>query len=241
MPLSSGSRLGSYEIVAPLGAGGMGEGIGDGQAYAFSPDGKEVLATVLPDRKKLIRLPTGAGEPVPLPETGLWITWAYWFPDARRILLSANEPDCKARMWVQDVAGGKPVPITPEGVSITWGQIISPDGRSIVARGADGRLAVYPTEPGEPRLVPGVAAEETPIRWSKDGRSFYVTRQSEPPVVVELVDVETGRRTPWKTFQPFDTTGIDQVGPVIISPDEKAYVYGIRLQLGELYLARGLR
>jgi hypothetical protein len=26
MPLTIGSRLGSYEIVAPIGAGGMGEG-----------------------------------------------------------------------------------------------------------------------------------------------------------------------------------------------------------------------
>src|SRR6188508_2075507 len=45
MPLSSGTRLGQYEIVAPLGAGGMGE------VYR-AKDGKlkrEVALKVLPD------------------------------------------------------------------------------------------------------------------------------------------------------------------------------------------------
>lgn len=40
MTLTAGTRLGSYEILAPLGAGGMGEG------YRVSPDSR-FLATDL--------------------------------------------------------------------------------------------------------------------------------------------------------------------------------------------------
>jgi len=47
MPLTAGTRLGPYSIVAPLGAGGMGE------VYRARDTrlGREVAIEILPDRQ----------------------------------------------------------------------------------------------------------------------------------------------------------------------------------------------
>lgn len=214
--------------------------IGDGEGYGISPDGKWAVTVKLPDRRPITLLPTGAGEARTVDIGNLSCAWANWFPDGRRLLLNANEPGKGKRLWILDLSGGKPRAISPEGVGFT-GQSISPDGRSIVARGPDGRLAVYPAEPGEPRVIPGVQQGESNVGWTADGRSVFIMRLFGVPGVVQVVDVATGERRPWKEFIPPDPTGIEQVGPAVITSDEKAYVYSSRRVLSDLYLATGMR
>jgi eukaryotic-like serine/threonine-protein kinase len=215
--------------------------IGDGGAWGFSPDGRWVLTTRRDAQgSQLVLLPTGAGEPKPLPRTEILGQAATWFPDGRRVLFSGNEPGHGSRLFVQDISGGKPRPITPEGVGIRF-NVISPDGKSVVATGTDRRIALYPTEPGEPRVVPGTEPDDIPLRWTADGRSIYVYRPSAPPLRIEKVDVNTGGRTLWKEIRPPDPSGVEQVGPAQITTDEKSYVYSYRRALDELYLATGLR
>ena len=215
--------------------------IGDGGAWGFSPDGRWALTVRRDGQGSLITLlPTGAGEPRPLPKTDIVAGSATWFPDGRRILFSGNEPGHGSRLFVQDIPDGKPRPITPEGVGIRF-DVISPDGKSIVATGTDRRIAIYPAEPGEPHVVPGTEPDDIPLRWTSDGGSIYVYRPSAPPLRIEKVDVKTGRRTLWKEIRPPDPSGVEQVGPAQITPDESAYVYSYRRALDELYLATGLR
>ena len=215
--------------------------LADGEGYGLSPDGRWALTARAPERRSVTLVPTGAGEPKTLDIGNLAFGWGNWFPDGRRILIGANEPGRGPRLFVQDVSGGKPRPISPEGVTITM-QAISPDGRSIVARGPDGRLAIYPAEPGgEPRSVPGVDPEDMPLRWTSDGRSLYVTRFSALPGVIDVVDIATGRRTPGKKFQPLDPSGVEQAGPAMVSPDGTTYVYSFRRVLGDLFLATGMK
>jgi Tol biopolymer transport system component/predicted Ser/Thr protein kinase len=216
----------------------IGEG---GGAWGFSPDGRWVL-TIRRDgaSERFTLLPTGAGEPRPLRETGLNSQSATWFPDGRRILISGNEPGRGSRIYVQDIPDGKPRAITPEGVSFIF-HAVSPDGKSIVATGTDRKIAIYPAEPGEPRVVPGLEPDDIPLKWTADGGSIFVYRPSAPPLRIEKVDVKTGRRTLWKEIRPPDPSGVEQVGPVQITPDETSYVYSYRRALDELYLATGLR
>ncbi len=215
--------------------------LGDGGAWGFSPDGRWVLTTRRDaESSQFVLLPTGAGEPRPLPKTDIFTGAATWFPDGRRVLFSGNEPGHGSRLFVQDISGGKPRPITPEGVGIRF-DVISPDGKWVVATGTDRRIAIYPTEPGEPRVVPGTEPDDIPLRWTADGGSIFVYRPSAPPLRVEKVDVKTGRRTLWKEIRPPDPSGVEQVGPVQITPDESSYVYSYRRALDELYLATGLR
>jgi hypothetical protein len=55
------------------------------------------------------------------------------------------------------------------------------------------------------------------------------------------VDVKTGCRTLWKELRPSNPSGVQQVGPIEISPNETSYVYSYRRGLEDLYLATGLR
>jgi Tol biopolymer transport system component/predicted Ser/Thr protein kinase len=215
--------------------------IGEGGAWGFSPDGRWVL-TIRRDgeRSQFVLLPTGAGEPKPLPKTDILAQAATWFPDGRRILFSGNEPGHGSRLFVQDIPDGKPRAITPEGVGIRF-DVVSPDGKSVVATGTDRRIAIYAIEPGEPRVVPGTEPDDIPLKWTADGGSIFVYRPSAPPLRVEKVDVKTGHRTLWKEIRPPDPSGVEQVGPVQITKDETSYVYSYRRALDELYLATGLR
>jgi Tol biopolymer transport system component len=214
--------------------------IGDGDSWGFSPDGRWVL-TGRPDQPgQFTLLPTGAGEPKPLPKSSVRIQTATWFPDGRRILISGNEPGNGARLFVQDIPDGKPRAISPEGVTFLF-RAVSPDGKSIVATGTDRRIAIYPAEPGEPRAVPGLTPDDIPLGWTADGASIFVYRPSAPPLRVEKVDVKTGSRTPWKEIRPPDPSGVEQVGPIQIAPDETSYVYSYRRGLDDLYLATGLK
>jgi len=52
---------------------------------------------------------------------------------------------------------------------------------------------------------------------------------------------DTGQRTLWKQLMPPDPAGVEYVGPILPTPDGKAYVYGYRRMLSDLYVVDGLK
>jgi hypothetical protein len=68
-----------------------------------------------------------------------------------------------------------------------------------------------------------------------------VYRPSDLPAKVYRLNVETGQRTLWKQLMPPDPAGVELVGPILPTPDGKAYVYGYRRMLSDLYLVDGLK
>jgi eukaryotic-like serine/threonine-protein kinase len=214
--------------------------LGEYHSLDLSPDGKWALATGQ-DSRELTLLPTGAGQPRKLPSGGLTYQTAAFFPDGRRVLSVGSEPSRGTRLWVQDVDGSKPKPITPEGVTFTSTKPISPDGKTIAALGPDRRVMLYPSEPGEPRPVSGLQNGEVPIRWTADGRAIWVFRTNEVPAKIYRLDVTTGERSLWKELTPPDPAGVLLIGPILMTPDGKSYVYSYRRTLDELFLVEGLK
>ncbi|HEV8609906.1 MAG TPA: protein kinase [Thermoanaerobaculia bacterium] len=214
--------------------------LGQYHSIDLSPDGKWALVTDQ-DGREMTLLPTGAGQPHKLPGSGLTNQGGAFFPDGRRILSVGSEPGRGTRLWVQDVNGSKPRPITPEGVSLQVARPISPDGKTITAQGPDRRFMLYPSEPGEPRPVPGIQNGEVPIRWTADGRAIWVYRTNEVPAKVYRLDVTTGERSLWKELTPPDPAGVLLIGPIFMTPDGKSYVYSYRRTLDELFLVEGLK
>jgi len=118
---------------------------------------------------------------------------------------------------------------------------LSHDGTSVVAAASDGKVYIYPIGGGSPRPVTGTLAGEVPIVWGADGNSLFVYRPGELPAKVYLLNLTTGQRKPWHELMPPDPAGVEYVGPILPTPDGKAYVYGYRRLLSDLYLVEGLK
>jgi eukaryotic-like serine/threonine-protein kinase len=214
--------------------------LGEGDGFSISRDGAWVVAAKLPDRRSLEIIPTGTGEPKSISLGELQCQWADWLPDGR-IVMAAFEAGRPSRIYIQSLTGGKPTPITPENVTMI-AQPVSPDGKSLIARGPDGRLVIYPVDPpGDPRPIPGLEPDELTFQWTADNRSVYVTKMSALPGIIHILDVATGHRTEWKRFEPPDPAGVEMAGPVVVMPDGRAYVYSYRRVLGDLYVATGMK
>jgi len=214
--------------------------LGDGAALALSPDGKWALSTRADDPTRLFLLPTGPGEAKPFPQGTVNHSAAVWLPDGQRFLFSGAEPGKGARLYIQDVQGGGPQPITPEGINVLY-FALSRDGKTVAAAATDEKSYLYPVAGGAPRVVPGMEPGEVPIVWSADGSSLFVYRPGELPAKVYRLDLTTGQRKPWRELMPPDPAGVEYVGPILPTPDGKAYVYGYRRLLSDLYLVEGLK
>ncbi|MGC1452946.1 MAG: protein kinase [Candidatus Sulfotelmatobacter sp.] len=214
--------------------------LGEGAAAALSPDQKWAIVQTPRSPEQLRLLPTGAGEGRPLTNDAINHQWARWFPDGKRLVFSGNEPEHGVRLYTQDISGGKPKPISPEGVDAV-AFAVSPDGQSVAGVGPDQKGYVFPAAGGDPRPINGMEPGDIPINWSEDGHSIYLYRSGEVPAKVYRVDLATGQKTVWKQIAPLDPTGVSTIGPIVMTPNGKTYVYGFHRTLGDLYLVEGLK
>jgi Tol biopolymer transport system component len=214
--------------------------LGEGGAVSLSPDGKWAIAQSQESPSQFKLLPTGAGEPRDLTKDNINHSWAHWFPDGKRILFTADEPNKGVRFYIYDTGTGKSEVISAEGVNGT-SFAISPDSQQIAAIGPDKKGYLYPTASGEPRLLPGLNPGEQPITFSTDGRGLYIYQPGELPARVYLLDVQTGQRTLWKELMPYDPAGVENIGPILMTPDAKTCVFGYHRMLADLYLVEGLK
>ena len=211
--------------------------LGEGGARALSPDGKWVVAVTQDSPTQLKLLTTGAGEPKLLTNDNVNRGFAHWFPDGKRILFSGNEPGKGVRLYVFELASNKSQAITPEGVNGTR-FVISPDSQWVAGIGPDQKGYLYSATGGEPRMIPGL---NQPITFSSDGRSLYIYQPGELPARVDRLDLQTGQRVRWKELMPSDPAGVENIGPILLTPDAKNCVYGYHRMLADLYLVEGLK
>ena len=214
--------------------------LGEGGAVALSPDGKWAIAQSQESPSQFRLLPTGAGEPKQLTKDNINHSWAHWFPDAKRILFTADEPGKGVRFYVYELATGKSEAISQEGVNGTAFSL-SPDSRQIAAIGPDQRGYLYPVAGGDPRPIAGFNQGEQPITWSADGRWLYIYQPGELPARVYRLDMQTGQRMLWKELMPSDPAGVENIGPIFMTPDAKTCVFGYHRMLADLYLVEGLK
>ncbi|MGA8493305.1 MAG: protein kinase [Terriglobales bacterium] len=214
--------------------------LGDGNGFALSPDTKWVIGGLPKPPVQFFLLPTGAGEARPLTHDNINHMWTRWFPDGKRLLFAGDEPGKGIRLYVQDINGGPPRAITAEGVNSSQ-FAISLDGRQVVFVGPDQKPSLLSFDSGELRAVPGLNVEDAPISWAADGHSIFVYRLGEVPAKVDKVDLNTGRRQPWKQLVPPDVSGVTDISAILITPDGNNYVYEYGRTLSDLYLVKDVK
>ena len=84
---------------------------------------------------------------------------------------------------------------------------------------------LFPVDGGEPRVIKGIEDGEFPLRFSPDGRAVYVWKRGDVPAQVTRVDIESGKREPFKDLIPADPSGVERISNVLVTPDGKGYAY----------------
>ena len=185
-------------------------------------------------------LPTGVGQQRIVATGNIIPNSGQFLPDSKHLLFVGYQPGHASRVYVMDLAGGQPRPITPEGFGLgPYSHAISPDGKRVAVLSPDG-IALVPLQGGEPQLLRGVQAGEVPLHWGKSGDVLFLGNRGETSCTVTRLDVNTGGRTPWKTFSPSDVAGVTGVRCPDLAADEQHYAFGYIRNLSDLFLVEHL-
>jgi len=231
---------GEYAVFIRDTNGGSAVRLGQGTSRGLSTDGQWALVLRQnmspPD---FVLLPTGVGQQRTLPTGSVSPNRGEFLPDFKSILLEGHEPGHASRVYVMNVDGGQPRAISPEGFRLR-GRSLSPDGKRIALGSADG-IALVSIDGGEPQLSRGSQPGDQVVRWTKDGQALFVGNPNDTSCAVSRLDLQTGARTPWKTFSPADRAGVNAAACPLISADEQHYVFGYTRTLSDLFLVEHLK
>jgi len=238
---------GEYAVFSRDTNGNSAVRLGQGSAEALSPDGKWALvlrqSMTPPD---FVLLPTGVGQQQSL-STGNVIPFdGQFFGDSKRILFDGHEPGHGSRIYAMNLDGSQPRPISPEGFALgTHAHSLSPDGKRLAVTTPSGVALISVNDSangtGSPQPVAGSMPFDQPLRWAKEANAIFVGQRGETSCPVSLLDVQTGKRTEWKTVHPIDVAGVSGVACPRIAADEQHYVFGYVRNLSDLFLVEHLK
>jgi len=217
--------------------------LGDGSAQGLTRDGRFVLALRSGPPRELIMIPTGAGVSRKIPVEGVEPQGALLLSN-ERILVSSRDKAGVPGLFMVGWEGGKPRPVRADEYSDDRAVVLSPDGDHFVYGTKQGPLRIGSLSGGESRVVPGapMAFNDSLVEWSADGRFLYLVRGGEIPMRVDRLELETGRREPWKEIGPRDTTGVTWLTNLVASPDGQSFAYRYhRVFVDDLFVVEGAK
>jgi len=214
--------------------------LGEGQAMTLSPDG-EWVSTLAGERpRKLVLLPTGAGEAKTVPLGDIEAVDATFVPGARRIAVFGAKPGAGNRVYLMDWEGRDVRVLGPDDAASS--ARFSPDGKRAVIRSAKSGRQIWNLDGGAPTDLPGIGPNEQVIQWSADERLLYLRTLFVLPVVLSRYEIATGRKTAWQKLEPVDLAGVSGLERVLVSRDGRYYAYSYWTKTkSDLYVIDGLQ
>jgi Tol biopolymer transport system component len=222
-------------------SGGAPVRLGSGNCSGLSPDGRYVLGED-PDTSVITALPTGAGEPHRISTPDIHRQGpARWLPVGSAIVIFGHQNN-RTVGYVIDFPSGTTHPIAAAAPMQEPREVVPTlDGRAaVVADSTTGNLLFVPFEGAQPRPVPGAKRFDRPVQWA-DAKTLYVRSGRNAPAAIELLDVTSGQRRPWKTLGAGDRAGQITMYGLAITRDGSTYAYDSFQELTDLFLVEGLK
>jgi len=237
----SGGRLGP--VGQPLlrrTDGGPPKLLEPGVPLALSPDAQQVLIR-RPGRPGRLRLvPIGAGAPRDLALEGWDLFEGAFAPDGRRVYATGRQGDGPTRILELALDGS---PGRPVGSKLARFEEITPDGRNFVALDDQRRILLAPVAGGPPVMAEGRMEDgDFFAGWSQAGEVRVAHAEESARLRLDLLDLRTGKRTPWMTLAPPDPSGAVRIRAARASADGRTVAFTTGLvDVSDLLVADGLK
>ena len=246
------SKNPNYEVLLRPMDGGSAVTIGAGRAQELSPDGKWALSILPSEPRRVVLLPTGAGESRQLDIGSLDPTGAVFVPPGSLTVVVVGVRNAVPGIAIVDLRSGTRIDLA---LPMLRGRVLggrrfmptyaSPDGSLLAIATDDGKVLAWKLTPNpatEPRELASLADNEVFAGWTTDPSRIYVAVWDGLKVHVDSLDISSGRRTTVRTVTMDDAAGMLMTSPdLLLSADAKAYVVGYTRMLSTLYLVTGLK
>jgi hypothetical protein len=217
----------------------LGKGYVRGRLWmAITPDGRWVQVN---RESGAVLIPTGAGQERAVEFPGL-VGPLIVACIGEKWLIRAGVPGKTAgfhAFYLADPGTGRVEKLKLEESGDKSRVMASPDGSRVLFGDFRGKWSVAMLDGNGAMASVQAPSSEEIYGWTADSRGLFVGKQAGPELTVEVCDLETGRRKPWKIF----TSGRPDVtlDGLCLTPDGSAWAYSRSRFIERLILAQGLR
>jgi hypothetical protein len=206
----------------------------------LNPAGDFALVGTLGEAPMLRMVPTGLGVPRELGLDGWNASGGRFSMDGKYVFATARQGAGPLRILKLPVDGSQGV-VLPDSVQNV--QAISPDGKRFLCLDAKGQPGIT-SEAGE-RLAPlpwTLEPGEAIVAWNTPDEVLLTHPEDAVHLLVERVQLSTGRRTLWQRLIPPDPALTIRMSDVRVSGDGKTLGYTTnRILVSDLIVAKGLK
>ena len=221
--------------------------IGAGRAQGLSPDARWALSITPSSPRKLLLLPTGAGESRQLDVGELIPGTAVFVAGGTQVLATGIRQGVPSGTIV-DLKSGTRKDID---LSMLRGRVYAtsrempvyaaPDGESFSVTTDDGFVLAWKLSGGTPVELTRLKENERFVGWTAHPTRVHVATWEGPRARVESLDLTTRRRTLEREIITRDPSGMLHIPNLFLTPDASSYLYGFTRMESTLYLVSGLR